>query len=41
MSDYEDSLQQAGFVDMTITLTHQVGDGVHGAIIKATKPDAA
>ncbi len=37
-ADYEGGLRAAGFVDVRITFTHAVGDGVHGAIIEATKP---
>jgi SAM-dependent methyltransferase len=37
---YEAGLAAAGFTDVDITFTHAVGDGVHGAIIKATKPTA-
>ena len=36
--DYERGLRDAGFDDVSITFTHAVGDGVHGAIIKAVKP---
>jgi hypothetical protein len=35
---YEQGLRAAGFTDVTITRTYAVGDGVHSAIIKATKP---
>jgi arsenite methyltransferase len=35
---YETGLRHAGFADITITRTVTVGDGVHSAIIKATKP---
>ncbi|MCL2594114.1 MAG: arsenite methyltransferase [Promicromonosporaceae bacterium] len=39
-SEYLDGLDAAGFVDSEITFTHEVAPGLHGAIIKATKPDA-
>jgi arsenite methyltransferase len=38
VSDYEAGLREVGFADVTITFTHAVGDGVHGAIVKAVKP---
>jgi SAM-dependent methyltransferase len=41
LRQYEAGLSAAGFTDVNITFTHAVGDGVHGAIIKATKPTAA
>ena len=31
-------LEAAGFTDIDITPTHQVADGMHSAIIRATKP---
>lgn len=40
MSEYRDGLVAAGFTDVTITPTHQVADGMHSAIIRATKPTA-
>src|SRR5512133_3206724 len=41
-SEYEEGLAAAGFRQVSVTFTHQVGDGLHSAIIKATKPaDAA
>ncbi len=43
ISEYRAGLTAAGFSDITITPTHQVADGMHSAIIKATKqsPGAA
>jgi SAM-dependent methyltransferase len=38
ISEYETGLHAVGFVDVSITLINSVGDGVHSAIIKATKP---
>jgi len=35
--EYEAGLEAAGFVDVTVEYTHQVADGMHGAIVKATK----
>ena len=36
-TEYRDGLARAGFTGITITRTHQVGDGVHSAIIRAIK----
>ncbi|MEV6279923.1 arsenite methyltransferase [Nocardia sp. NPDC051832] len=36
-SEYRDGLTAAGFTHIEITTTHQVGEGLHGAIIRATK----
>ena len=38
--EYERGLAQAGFTRPWVTFTHQVADGLHSAIIKATKPAA-
>ena len=35
--EYLDGLAAAGFVDATVTFTHQVADGMHGAIVQARK----
>jgi arsenite methyltransferase len=37
-TEYETGLAAAGFADITVTFTHRVGDGLHSAIIKATRP---
>jgi SAM-dependent methyltransferase len=37
-NEYTDALAAAGFVDAEITFTHDVADGLHGAIVRATKP---
>jgi arsenite methyltransferase len=37
-TEYRDGLTRAGFTGITLTATHQVGDGVHSAIIRAVKP---
>ena len=37
-AEYRDGLTRAGFTGITITATHQVGDGVHAAVIRATRP---
>ncbi len=38
VSEYVEGLRDAGFVDVSIDFTNEVGDGVHSAIVKATKP---
>ncbi len=38
ISEYRNGLAAAGFTDITIKPTHQVADGMHSAIIRATKP---
>jgi arsenite methyltransferase len=40
-AEYENGLTTAGFTGVSVTFTHQVGDGLHSAIVKATKPTAA
>jgi arsenite methyltransferase len=37
-TEYEAGLAAAGFADISVVFTHQVGDGLHSAIIKANKP---
>ena len=36
--DYERMLAEAGFEEASVTFTHEVADGLHGAIVRATKP---
>jgi arsenite methyltransferase len=36
--EYEAELAAAGFTGVSVDFTHQVGDGLHSAIIKATRP---
>lgn len=36
--EYLEGLAAAGFTDATVTFTHEVAEGMHGAIIRATKP---
>jgi ubiquinone/menaquinone biosynthesis C-methylase UbiE len=36
-SEYQTGLQAAGFENVSVQFTHQVTDGMHGAIVKATK----
>jgi arsenite methyltransferase len=35
--EYEAGLEAAGLEDVSVEFTHQVADGMHGAIVKATK----
>jgi SAM-dependent methyltransferase len=37
-AEYRAGLAAVGLVDVTIEPTHAVGDGLHGAIVKATRP---
>jgi arsenite methyltransferase len=37
-TEYEEGLRAAGFVDVSITSTHEPMPGIHSAIVKATKP---
>jgi arsenite methyltransferase len=39
-TEYLDGLLRAGFVDVTVRFTHQAADGMHSAIVQATKPAA-
>jgi len=42
VGEYEAFLAGAGFADASVTFTHEVADGLHGAIVSAAKPgDAA
>jgi arsenite methyltransferase len=36
--EYLDGLAAVGFVDADVTFTHQVADGMHGAVVSARKP---
>jgi arsenite methyltransferase len=38
VGEYRALLAEAGFRDASVTLTHEVADGLHGAIVRATKP---
>jgi len=37
-SEYEAGLEAAGLTNVSVEFTHQVADGMHGAIVKAVKP---
>ena len=39
--EYEAFLAAAGFEDVSVELTHEVADGIHGAIVKARWPETA
>jgi arsenite methyltransferase len=36
--EYRSGLEQAGLVDVDVRFTHRVADGMHSAIVRATKP---
>ncbi|MFJ9928201.1 MULTISPECIES: arsenite methyltransferase [Streptomyces] len=40
-TEYRTGLEAAGFTGIEITPTHQVADGMHSAIVRATKPATA
>jgi arsenite methyltransferase len=40
-AEYESGLASAGFTQVSVTFTHQVGDGLHSAIIRATRAAGA
>ncbi|MGY1731365.1 arsenite methyltransferase [Geodermatophilus sp. SYSU D01045] len=40
-SEYLEGLAAAGFADASVTFTHEVAPGLHGAIVRAVKPAAA
>ncbi len=40
-SEFETGLREVGLTDVSVTSTHLVGEGMHGAIIKATKPTSS
>ena len=37
VSEYRAGLEEAGFEDVSVEFTHEVADGMHGAIVKAIK----
>ncbi|MER5470253.1 arsenite methyltransferase [Streptomyces sp. NPDC002685] len=37
-AEYREGLEAAGFVNVEITPTHPVADGMHSAVVRATKP---
>jgi arsenite methyltransferase len=38
VTEYEAGLTAAGFADVSVQITNTVGDGIHSAIVKATRP---
>lgn len=38
VGEYRDGLAAAGFVDVVVTPTHEVADGMHSAVVRARKP---
>jgi arsenite methyltransferase len=40
-AEYLEGLAAAGFVDVSVRFTHQAADGMHSAIVQATKPTLA
>jgi hypothetical protein len=38
--EYEEGLRAAGFDDVDVSFTHEVADGMYGAIVKAVKARA-
>jgi SAM-dependent methyltransferase len=39
-SEYERGLAEAGLEQVSVTFTHEIADGIHGAIVRAVKPGA-
>jgi arsenite methyltransferase len=40
-SEYEHGLAAAGFANVSVEFTYEAAEGMHGAIVKATKPESA
>jgi hypothetical protein len=40
-TEYRQGLEAAGFTDVSLTSTHRVADGMHSAVVRATKPVTA
>jgi hypothetical protein len=38
VGEYQSMLHEAGFEQVGVTFTHEVADGMHGAIVKAVRP---
>ena len=41
VAEYTAGLEGAGLTDVEVRFTHEVGDGLHSAIVKARKPESA
>jgi SAM-dependent methyltransferase len=39
LSEYELGLREAGFAGISVQFSHEVADGIHGAIVRASKPE--
>jgi SAM-dependent methyltransferase len=39
--EYREGLEAAGLVDVEVEFTHRVADGMHGAIVRARKPESS
>jgi hypothetical protein len=39
-SEYIEGLEAAGFEDVSVEFTHEVADGMHGAIVRAQRLSA-
>ncbi len=37
-AEYESGLASAGFTEVSVSFTHQVGDGLHSAVVRARRP---
>jgi arsenite methyltransferase len=37
-AEYRSELERAGFTDVELEPTHELTDGMHGAIVRAVKP---
>jgi hypothetical protein len=40
-AEYQQGLESAGFTSVEVAQAHQVADGMHPAIVRAVKPQAA
>ena len=40
VSEYVAGLEEAGLADVDVTFTHEVAEGMHGAIVRAVKPES-
>ena len=40
VSEYVAGLEAAGLSEVEVTFTHEVADGMHGAIVRAVKPES-
>ena len=40
VSEYVAGLEEAGLANVELTYTHEVAEGMHGAIVRAVKPES-